>query len=228
MSDSADGTIEERWRDGQPLGSAWFWFAPENLKEQFRDSGRNANKTAVLRIHMQRELMDNLAHGALIGYGSQSRPIPELSIRQLPAMLFVHGVADVDWDASEIKNKNFEFHNVTVVDPRDFELEPSDLLHKIEASPASQSADGVPPAPRAASRGGRHSTYELSRRALLLLKPELIPLSAEKLHSDFQDAYAKANKEAIKHTPAPGVRTLRAHLKRFRLEETGRNRQQSE
>jgi hypothetical protein len=98
---------------GVRLSEAWFIFADNEYKEQYRDSGRNRNKTAVLEKLMKSYLIDKIMDGELLCIGMMLKPalndFPEI----VPRSLFLE--PDIDWEQGTLQAFERKFAGLRVI-----------------------------------------------------------------------------------------------------------------
>jgi len=113
MGDDDQISDIDRWRDADPLSSAWFQHAPEALKDQYRDSGTAAeNRAATLQVMMEGEVQLRVARGDLIALGVATAPEIEGAPRQISPFLFEIGVSEIDWTEGVIVGLGRRFEHV--------------------------------------------------------------------------------------------------------------------
>lgn len=204
----------EFWQSADPLNFAWFGFAPDRLKEQYRDAGGNEHRTLGLRRVMEMETLAQLAHGELRAFGFRVQPDLSESVVEIPQFLFEAHDTQVDWDKSTVSGLGRRFEGVKA---------------GITSSAASPCPLGelpvnyIPLPMGGKSKGGRRDTFHQSAQVLrcLFQIEGNRDLSAERLHPAFKVEFERQ----FSAIPAPSIRTLREQLKRFRQEpaETGNN-----
>jgi hypothetical protein len=146
-------SIYDNWKQADPLNSAWFHFAPDGLKNQYRDSGDNEHKAAALRYMMESEVRHSVGNKELIALGIQTTPSLEMEPEHIPAMMFASETVQIDWEESTIEGLGRRFAEVRICQPIPENLE-------IVVSVAD----------RATKRGGgRNDIYPLARIILAKL-----------------------------------------------------------
>jgi hypothetical protein len=199
----------DTWQLADPLDFAWFGYAPNGLKTQYREAGDNPVRTAALRQMMEAEVRGRIGDGELTAYGILTAPKLEDTARRIPPTLFQAQSASVDWDQGIITSLGRTFAEVRVCDLERQELEATTI-----AVPTREQA------PRTKRGGGRPSQYPQARDILELLfvEPSYQALAAARLLEPFNRAYLD------KYCPPDGKlspiseRSLRDHLKRYRQE----------
>jgi hypothetical protein len=216
MIANSSAPLTDPWSFGSsPLDHAWFHFASEAMKAQYRVA-HSEHSMRALQALMEVEVRQFLAIGELRAIGIALPLRPESAPEEISTLLFAAHSTEIDWANSTICGLGCSFGEVRVVRA----TEPASAISPIQSIIASELADR-------GSSGGRNSTYAYSAKvlAMLLQTEDKRHLSAEKLHPAFRAEFERQFPLAEYQTPPPSVRTLRDQLKRFRREsaETGNN-----
>lgn len=118
-----DIPMAENWRSAAPLGSAWFEYAPPELREQYRDAGRNEHLTATLKQLMEGEVHLKIADGELVALGIKTAPIPEDEARKIPTVFFQAESIIIDWAMATVTGLARAYAEVRVCVPKARHLE---------------------------------------------------------------------------------------------------------
>ena len=205
--------LMDLWQNGSPLDHAWFHFASEEMKEQYR-SAKTEQSSSALQCLMQGEVQEFLACGKLRAIGIALPLIPSGAPDVISHLLFAADGIAIDWGKSIIQGLGCHFDAVRVIRAR--RLETANKAPQPQEFEASQSNYKI-------GKGGRKDTYAYSATVLAALHESKAnrDLSAERLHPAFAVEFGRQ----FTAIPAPSIRTLREQLKRFRQEtaETGNN-----
>lgn len=226
----------ELWEFGSPLDHAWFHFASEEMRIQYREA-RGERPMSALELLMQGEVRQRLADGRLRALGIAMPPGPKIYPEVISPFLFAAQHTAIDWTMSALEGLGCKFSEVRVVhvdeSPNNEGAAPSSALSLLNfpdgsvGSPTLQilSPTGVK------GKGGRRDTYPYSEYVLRIIYKRQAnrDLSAEKLHSTFKAEFERQFPAAEYYISAPSIRTLRDQLKRFRQDsaETGSNKSAS-
>jgi hypothetical protein len=214
MIANASSSLRDLWELGSPLDHAWFHFASEEMKAQYR-LARDHQQTSALQALMEGEVRQMLANGELRAIGIALPFKTDSAPEEIPALLFAALNTAMDWVQSTIAGLGCSFEEVRVV-------RASKLANALSTAPI-QAVESVKPK----GKGGRKDTYWYSARVLQILHQAEAKrhLSAEKLHPAFKAEFERQFPLAEYHIPAPSIRKLRDQLKRFRQEsaETSNN-----
>ena len=208
----ANLAIYENWQAADDLNSAWFQFAPADLKNQYRESGDSDARTAAIRHMMKGEVRHMVGNQELIAFGIQIKPSLGIGPEHIPAMMFASGAVKIYWEKSEIEGLGRVFGDVRICAPI---TENADIA---ESELATVTKRG----------GGRNDIYPLARIVLAELcseNPAYLRFSAEKLEPVFNERYLKQfSTPDLKRAPV-STRSLRDYIKQYRQElaETGTN-----
>jgi len=221
----ANSGYRERWAAASSLDHAWFHFAPEALKDQYRDA-RSEQRTAALQCMMEGEVRLKLSCGELVAYAIRLPFKSGDEIELLPDLIFASQDTEIDWNNSKIKGFGGEFSDVRVassIGVFDPEIENLNINRNIinELGNSVLSADVGPE-----TKKGRPGTYAAAREVLLRLyreSPALVKMPASRLVDKFNQRYPTQAAAMGMQESRLNERTLRKHLLQFRkeLEETG-------
>lgn len=216
MTANSSAPLTDLWDFGSPLDHAWFHFASEAMKDQYRVAHSEQSMLALQAL-MEGEVRQFLASEELIAIGIALPLQAESAPEQISALLFAARSTEIDWVRSTIRGLGCSFDEVRIV--RAGKL--------ASAIPLIQSTITAPEPASGRGSGGRSDTYPYSAKVLAILfeRDAMRHLSAEKLHGAFKAEFERQFPLAECPIPAPSVRTLRDQLKRFRQElaETGNN-----
>jgi hypothetical protein len=205
-------TIAENCRIADDLSHAAWQFAGEDHKEEYRDCGADPQRSAWLEYVRLQDLKDALVDEEAIAFGIADHD-PNIEIRQIPSAIFTASDLRLDGERMTVEALGRTFRDVKVC------LAPIAELQTGTGGEISAPAPDMWPT----SKVGRKDTYPLSSMVLhRLLEDEANrQLSAERLHPEFETAFAKMHPKV----PPPSMRTLRKQLQRFRQEsaEIGNN-----
>jgi len=202
------------WKGADPLKDAWFHYSPFELKERYRDSGRNPHLSKSLEFDMKLSVRGAIEEGEIIAFGVQTLPELKTQAEKIPPILFQSNDARIDWESGRISSFGLEFHDVRVC-----------LWAESNTSP--EKAVG-PLSPSSKRGGGRPSQYPKAREILLELYAEhsaYRQFSAARLLQAFNERYlAKFAPPGERMAPV-SERALRGYLMEVRRElaETGNN-----
>jgi hypothetical protein len=105
--------IKDNYLEADDIDFAAWDFASHEHREEFRDSGKNLEKSAWLLAERLRELKEALANGHLIALGFASDD-PTLEIHAIPANLFLVGNAQIDLHAGSVIGLGREYQKVHI------------------------------------------------------------------------------------------------------------------
>jgi hypothetical protein len=184
--------------------AAWL-YAGEDHREEYRNCGVDAQRSAWLDHIRLQMLKDAILEGELLAFGIADHDF-EIEFQRIPSAIFSASDLRLNCECMTVQAIGRTFREVKVC----------------LASPADLKAvtGGVVTAPKpdafTAPKAGRKDTYNLSVRVLRRLFEDGTNrgLSAERLHPAFEKAFA----EVHPMVPPPSVRTLRKQLQRFRQE----------
>ena len=213
----AKSAYRETWEFGSPLDHAWFHFAPEPLKDQYRDAPHE-HRMAALKILMEGEVALKISCGELIACGIEIPIKNGGEIEQISNLIFSSQSTKIDWTHSEIEGLGIKYHEVRVVESNricgvaDINSEHFDRKDKNSKEPEFNPD---------VKKKRRPNTYPPARAVLMSLYKEnpaniLTPASRliEQFNEQFPTQAAKMGLQASKLT----ARTLQNHLTLFRKE----------
>ncbi len=204
----------EFWQSASPLDFAWFGFAPDRLKDRYRDAGGDEHRTMGLRREMEMDTLAKLADGELQAFGFRVRPDLSEGVVEIPQFLFEALDTEIDWDKSTISGFGRRFEGVKA--GLASRVATADQQGELPENHTSSPVAGK-------GKGGRRDTFPYAAQVLqcLFQIEGNRHLSAERLHPAFELEFERQ----FPAIPAPSIRTLREKLKRFRQEsaETGNN-----
>lgn len=219
----------EKWRTGEDLNFACYQFSDSYLADKFRSAPSLPAQDAI-KLAMYADLFGYLADGTFEAWGFRTDKKPEEPPQRVPAHFFDERPDFSDCESNAIAVGQWRYERVRICkldrEPLQGGSTPPAVETTVDVSaPASEiSARGSTPTKRG---GGRSNTYPRSKKVLrkLLSNPTLASLSAERLHPQFCDEFARMFPTSEFKIPPPSVRTLRYQLKLFRQElaKTGRN-----
>lgn len=101
-----------------PLDFAWFEYAPAELKEQYREAGKNPSMTATLHRLMTGEVQLKIADRELVALGVQTAPIPQDYAREISPTFFQAASIQIDWSRATVTGLGQAFAEVRVCVPQ--------------------------------------------------------------------------------------------------------------
>ncbi len=108
-----NSNIDNIWREGTPISSAWFELASEPERDQIR-TARTEHRTAALTHLMKLNLMRRLFDKEYTALGIQVAPDLGDAPEALPS--FVFGDAEIDWDRGRVSGTGRAYEQVTIAD----------------------------------------------------------------------------------------------------------------
>jgi hypothetical protein len=105
--------IKDNYLEADDIGFAAWDFASHEHREEFRDSGKNLEKSAWLLAERLRALKEALADGHLIALGFAGDD-PTLKIHTIPENLFLIGNAQIDLHAGTVIGLGREYQEVHI------------------------------------------------------------------------------------------------------------------
>lgn len=202
------------WQTADGLYSSWFIYSPEELKERYRDSGKNERLSKFLELDMQMLIRERIGTGEIIALGVQISPDLKTEAERIPEILFQSADVDIDWQLGRISGFGRQYNDVRIC----LSDEPDRPLERKSRSLAANSD----------RRGGRPSQYPKIREVLQELfadHPVYQHFSAARLLKAFNDKYLAKFAPPGESVAPVSERSLREHLKAYRQElaETGNN-----
>ena len=108
-----------RWEAGEPLSFAWWDFATEEAKREYRSCQIDSRRMSY-RLDMKFDLLEDLVAGKLIAFGFRDGAAVDEGPVLIPAHLFPHDGEDtaaVDWENSALRSSGFSFLRIRVAKP---------------------------------------------------------------------------------------------------------------
>ena len=102
-----------QWIDGLKLGEAWFILADTEMQHQYRNAGRNRQRTEALEVMMRKDLLDRIRDEQLQCAGVCTSPEPSKGPTLVPGFIFFE--PQVDWDRSSVAAYNYVYESVRVL-----------------------------------------------------------------------------------------------------------------
>jgi hypothetical protein len=102
------------WELADPLDYAALNYAPFELAERFRDSGRDLHASRSIEFELRMLLRDRISNGEVLAFGIQISPEPKDKAEQIPRVLFQSPHAKIDWEQERIRGLDREFQDVKV------------------------------------------------------------------------------------------------------------------
>lgn len=218
MIDERSDNREQRvqlWRLGTALGRAWFKFGNEREKKLFRQH-RGTSTSLVHMENLAADLFSQIAAGELTAMGYRLAPSVSDGPIVIPYDSFLEPPTE-GWIDGHLAMSGWTYERITVLTRKQLSLS------TVRPTPPTAAPIQGSQLNRE-TRPGRKSSYDFCLSVFRLLdetEPSLMKLSAEKLVGPFRRHYNEFHREAAHEMPAPAVRTLRNHLKRYRSAETG-------
>lgn len=106
-------TIEEIWKSGDSLCSAWFAYAPARMRNQFSNASGEGSSIA-LRMLMEADVRTQLACGILSAFGFRTMPGISDGPEPIPAITFEPDAVSIDWNKSELIGLGRRFESIRV------------------------------------------------------------------------------------------------------------------
>jgi hypothetical protein len=202
------------WKEADLLRDAWFQYGPLELKERYRDSGRNPHLSKSLELDMKLSVRGSIEDGEILAFGVQIFPELKTEAEEIPAIFFQSRDARLDWESGRIFSFGREFHDVRIC----LSSQPETPPEKRTATVATKSRRG----------GGRPSQYSKIREVLQELfadHPAYQQFSAARLQKTVNERYLAKFAPPGESVAPISERSLREHLKTYRQElaETGNN-----
>jgi hypothetical protein len=116
----------QRWLNSEELDFAWFDFASEYEKDQFRNAGTE-HRMEALSIMMKAELIAKIHGEELYCYGLRAAPTLSDGPERIPSYLFVELrkmgplLENIDWGKSTLRSAGREYVQVRVFRPQEME-----------------------------------------------------------------------------------------------------------
>jgi len=191
----------QRWRDSDDLDFAWFGFASEYEKKQYRSAGTE-HRMEALSIMMKAELISKIHSEYLYCYGLRIAPSLSEGPERIPSFLFAELcnkgplLENIDWGKSSLRSAGREYVQVRVFLPEEMEhpdrvSEPG-IITPQQTSEASRSGESII---------GAHSSLAIARQANRLpagrpSKNKQINEAVDRLTAEGVDLSKLARKEA--------------------------------
>jgi hypothetical protein len=102
------------WQTADPIDFGWLVYGPSDLRERYRDSGQNLQRSKYLQIEMQLHLRDRIAAGEVKAFGVQIAPELKNEAQDIPQILFQSPDTRIDWDRCEILGLGRQFSDVRI------------------------------------------------------------------------------------------------------------------
>lgn len=201
--------ISANWKEADLFKDAWFHYGPSELRNRYRDSGRNPHLSKSLELDMKLDVRARIEEGEILAFGVQMAPELKTDPEEISAVLFQSSDAKIDWEKGRISSFGREFHDVRVC-----------LCADSNASPEKK----VVLAPNSKRGGGRPDQYSNAREILLELYAEhsaYRQFSAARLLQVFNERYlAKFAPPGERMAPV-SERALRDYVMKLRRELAG-------
>ena len=201
----------DNWHAAFALSEAGMVYATSEVQEDFRNSGKNSQRSAALQNMMDRDVRNYVGTGDLWAIGIRVPSTPEMLPELIPPVMFASDDAAIDWANSTIKALDKEYRQVRICLP-----DPS-IAHISSSEPMATGS----------RKAGRRNTYPNAKIILAEIfaeYPEYSVFPASGLLLLFNEKYLIRFGSKLRLAPL-GERTLRKHLNTYRqeLEEIGRN-----
>jgi hypothetical protein len=118
--------LNQRWEASDELDFAWFGFASEYEKEQYRNA-TDRDRMEALSIMMKAELIAKIRNEKLSCFGLRAAPNPSEGPERIPSFLFVELgkrgplLENIDWEKSTLRSAGREYVQVRVSTPQNIE-----------------------------------------------------------------------------------------------------------
>lgn len=205
-----DLSLAENWRTADPLDFAWFEYAPSEMKERYRDAGRNPHLTATLKRLMEGEVQLKIGDGELVALGIQLEPSLEDSARAVPPVLFQADSTIIDWDKGIVRGLDRRFAEVRV------------CWSGIAATelPTPARPANIAPLSKVPVSGGRRNLYPEARQVLEILyeEPTYRAMSAAAILEVFNAKYLELHRPPNGKLPPVSLRALQNYVRVYRQE----------
>ena len=210
-------SLAENWQTADPLNFAWFEYAPSEMKERYRDAGRNPHLTATLKRLMEGEVQQKIGDGELVALGIRLEPDWEDSAGKVPPVLFQANSTSIDWDQGIVGGLDRRFAEVRVCRINIVAKEFPTPVVPLNLEPQS----------KARGRGGRRNLYPEARRVLEILyeDPRYRAMSAAAVLDVFNAKYLALHRPPDGKLSPASLRALQNYVRAYRQEraQTGKN-----
>jgi hypothetical protein len=118
--------LNQRWEASDELEFAWFGFASEYEKEQYRNA-KDRQRMDALSIMMKAELIAKILSEELYCFGLRTAPTLSEGPERIPSFLFAELtkrgqlLENIDWDKSTLRSAGREYVQVRVFRPQEME-----------------------------------------------------------------------------------------------------------
>jgi len=209
-----DLALSENWSRAVKLHEAWFHYAPEAIKNQYRGASSKPRMDS-LRELMRSYVREFAFRGELIALAIRVEPSPDTHVSKIPLIFFESDAVQFDWDNNKIRGLGHTFEDVRV-------------LGITNANPAPTEFTAPIPSSSPKGRAGRPSNYKKACHVLQELYGQshnYRDMSAAGILDVFNERYLSLFSPPNKRAAAVSERALRTYIIRYRQElaETGNN-----
>jgi hypothetical protein len=201
----------DAWAAGTPLNQAWFKFGDDRQRRQ-QIERRGTPASLAIQDLMVADLFGRLFGREFIARGYRVAPTPSDGPVVVPPDMFSERPA-TDPSSNDVSASGYVYERVTIAPST--EANSSPRAAEIDVSRAERERPG----PK-----GTYETAKLILRGLFEEQPGRGALAAAKLLDAFNDRYVADAKAMGVKAAGLNERTLRNHLKRYRAEKTGKDR----
>ncbi len=187
----------QRWLNSEELDFAWFDFASEYEKDQYRNAGTE-HRMEALSIMMKAELISKINSENLYCYGLRIAPTLSEGPERIPSFLFAELsnkgplLENIDWGKSTLRSAGREYVQVRVFRPQEMEHrdrvpEPEKITPQ-QMSESSRSRQSIK---------GEHPSLAIARRA------NRLPAGRPSKHMQINEAVDKLTAERVDLSKLP-------------------------
>jgi hypothetical protein len=199
------GSDFENWRFGAHLSEApWLW-ADNAARNEFRASGRNRNPADWLQAEFERDTLEGLLNGDLIGFGVPMPPAPAEPVR-IPPAYFAAGVSEIDFLRAALERGRDGFVQITVLR----------CSGQVSQAIIPQTDPPKSTTPNIGAKRGRNPYTPMFAAALssaLSQYPDFLDWVQEKQAHELRDRVAAENSAKFQKNARPAKSTAIAFLK---------------
>jgi hypothetical protein len=189
--------LNQRWEASDELDFAWFGFASEYEKEQYRNA-KDRQRMDALSIMMKAELIAKILSEELYCFGLRTAPTLSEGPERIPSFLFVELtkkgplLENIDWDKSTLRSAGREYVQVRVFRPEEME----------NPDTAPEPGIIVPPHMSEASQTGEPLIEATPSQAITPQKDRL-PVGRPSKSEQINEAIAKLTSEGVDLSKLP-------------------------